>query len=663
MNWCQKRKPLAIVILTFSILSLALPFTGITVAQTDIQWTETAFSKEAPKRELLLMMEIPIVITAAKREQPIIESPSTINVIIAEQIRETGVTNLADIFRIVPGIDVMGFSVSDLKLTARGLYGSGSDRMLVLIDGRPIYYDFFGYTFWTLIPIIAEDIKQIEIVRGPGSALYGANAFAGVINILTKSPEDLEGTRIQVNGGEFDTYMASVTHANSLGRFGYKGSLGWDRANHWRDTNQIGKRGIRGDVKIEYEPKPTARATLYAAHSDTIGETLTSLNPFKMDVKTSCLKLNYTQNNLKFQTFWTRMYGDVPDSYIGANHVLTDTYDIEVQNSIRLGSRNIVTVGGSYRLNTINSNLIDEFHRQHLWAAYLQDEFKPVDKLALTVGARYDQHPLTENPLTPRASITYSPAKNHIFRVSVGKAFRNPSFMESYLLVSYKQTLSELNPQLPEIPFTVKVLGNPSLNPEKIKTYELSYQTILKDSINSKFNLFFNQLDELIETKLETFPEDFLFPGSPGGIIPSTLSYYNCFKSESIGGEVDVTFYANRWLNGFANYSFQRLTDKLTNQPIKSAPEHKLNGGLRLTFNGIRANIVAHYVSQTEYYSYNMRFNAYTLVNARVAYSMIAEHAEAAVSGFNLFNNKHREHPLGDEIGRKLMFSLQYKIK
>ena len=354
------------------------------------------------------------------------------------------------------------------------------------------------------------------------------------------------------------------------------------------------------------------------------------------------------------------MYGNVPESFLGANHVLTDTYDIEVQDSIRLGSQNIVTLGGSYRLNTISSNLIDEFHRQHLWAAYIQDEFKPVDKIAITVGARYDYHPLAKNPFTSRASITYSPTKNHIFRVSAGKAFRNPSFMESYLRISYKQKLSELNSRLPEIPFTVKALGNPSLNPEEINTYELSYQSIMKNRINSKFNIFFNQLDELIETRIKTFPADFFFPGSPGGIIPSALSYYNIVKSESIGGEVDVTFYATKWLEGFANYSYQRQTDKLTNQRIKSMPEHKLNGGVRLTFNDIRANIVAHYISQTE--NYNTRLDAYMLVNARVAYSMMEERSEISLSAFNLLNNKHREHPLGDEIGRKLIGSISYRF-
>ena len=661
MSWQHKKSEiLVIVILIFFLSSLVLSLTGVTIAQTDIQKTERTSSKAAPKRELLLMMEIPIV-TAAKREQPIIESPSTISVITAEQIREAGATNLADVLRMVPGIDVLSLSVSDLNVSARGLNDTSSDKMLVLIDGRSVYLDFFGITLWTSMFIVAEDIKQIEIIRGPGSALYGANAFAGVINILTKSPGDLEGTRIQIDGGEFGTYMASATHADSVGNFGYKLSFDWGRANQWRDVNQIGHRCIKGNLQVEYELNPTARATLYAGYLGTVGETMTKLSPFKRDGNMSQFSFNYIQDNLKFQTFWTRIYSDVRQPNLGANYILTDTYDIELKDSIRLGSRNIVTVGGSYRLNTINSDLIDEFHRQHLWSAYLQDEFKPVDKIAVTIGARYDKHPLTKNHLTPRASITYSPYNNHIFRVSVSKAFRNPTFMESYLLISSKRTLSELNPQLPEIPFTVKAWGNPDLNPEGIKTYEVSYQNILKDRISSKFNLFFNQSDELIKWRLvETFPADFFFEKFPGGVIPSTMSLYNHSKAEAIGGEADVTFYATKWLKSFANYSYQRLTDTLTNQRIKSAPEHKLNGGVRFTFNGIKANVVAHYVSQTGWDG--VKVDAYTLVNARVAYSMMEDRSEISVSAFNLLNKVHREHPLGDEIGRKLIGSVSYRF-
>jgi outer membrane cobalamin receptor len=224
------------------------------------------------------------------------------------------------------------------------------------------------------------------------------------------------------------------------------------------------------------------------------------------------------------------------------------------------------------------------------------------------------------------------------------------------------QTLSISNLEKPQVQFEVETRGNSSLSPEEITTYEMSYQNILKNRINTKFNLFFNKLDNLIHLEtVETFPADFPFKGFPGGIIPSMISWYNSDKAEAIGGEAELAFYATKWLKGFANYSYQWLTDTQTHQKIKSVPAHKLNGGFNLQFeHGIKANIVAHYVSQTEWET--VKIDAYTIVNARLAYSVMKDHSEISVSAFNLFNHKHRENPLGDEIGRRITTGLSYRF-
>ena len=664
---CQPKKvePLAIALALFFVSNLALSLTGVTMAQTEIQAEKSSPQMIPEREEMLLMMEIPIV-TAAKREQPMIESPSTISVITAEQIRESGATNLPDIFRMVPGIDVLGLSVSDLNVSVRGngsfsgtFNGALLDRILLLINGQSISLNLLGSNFWTSISILPEDIEQIEIIRGPGAALYGTDAFAGVINIITESPANLDGTRISINGGDLGAYNASVTHANSLDSLDYKLSFGWNRANKWQDRNQLGNREIKGNLEVEYEFNPTTKAMLYAGYGDFIGDIMVSPRILERDGNVGSIKFIYTRDNLKLQTFWARVDYDVSQSGPDADNIFTDTRNIEVQDSIRLGSRNILTMGGAYRLNKINSALVyEELPKQHQWAVYFQNEFKPVDKLALTFGTRYDNHTMAKNSLTPRASITYALTENHLFRFSAGKAFRNPNFVESHSLLLFEQKFAQFNPKLPEISFTSRVQGNPDLNPERVNTHELSYQTVLKKRIIGNFNLFINHLYDLIEFKtVETFPADFFFDGSPGGVIPSKMSFDNRGKAKSIGGEIDMTFYATKWLKGFINYSYQQLTDTLMNEHIKSAPAHKLNGGLRFKFeNGIKWNIVAHYISQTEWGS--LKVDAYTLVNARVAYSMMAEDAEISASAFNLLNNKHREHPWGDEIGRRLTVGL-----
>lgn len=133
------------------------------------------------------LLEIEVV-TAAKKAQKISQAPAAMYVITDEDIRQSGATSIPDALRMVPGIDVMEITATDFVINARGFNKEMSDKMLVLIDGRSVYWDFYGLVVWDSFPINLEEIKRIEIVRGPGSALYGANAFSGVINILTFLP-------------------------------------------------------------------------------------------------------------------------------------------------------------------------------------------------------------------------------------------------------------------------------------------------------------------------------------------------------------------------------------------------------------------------------------------------------------------------------------------
>ena len=230
----SKWEKLVIVILVFSVLSPAL-FIEIAIAQTESKKAEIIPSKAVPKRELLLMMEIPIVITAARKEQPITEAPSTISVITEEDIRQSGAINLPDILRMVPGLDIMSVRLSDFNVTARGFNHLTANGMLSLIDGRSVYLDFLGTTLWDELPFVLEDIKRIEIIRGPGSALYGANAFHGVVNIITKSPRDLKGTLCKAVVGQLSTHLGSVIHAGVTDKLGYKFLFRWGEINQWRD--------------------------------------------------------------------------------------------------------------------------------------------------------------------------------------------------------------------------------------------------------------------------------------------------------------------------------------------------------------------------------------------------------------------------------------------
>ena len=599
------------------------------------------------------------VISAARREQRISEAPAAITVITDEDIKYSGAITIPDVLRMVPGMDVMQISASDLVINARGYNKEMSNKMLVLIDGRYVYWDFYGIILWDSFPISLEDISRIEIIRGAGSALYGANAFSGVVNIITKSPDESKGTHVSANGGNFNTYVGSIIHAGSSDKYGYKISLGLDETNQWQDKSQPSRDVKRIQGYLEYKIADNSKVLFEAGYNKGKGETLSGIGRMNREQKMAHLKFGLNLANFSTKAFWSRSRGDaILEPALKPYYFTANTYDIESQLLFNLGSMNSVILGGNYRLNVAESDLIDQDHRQNLIAGYIQDEFKPSENFAFTIGLRYDIHPLVKEQFSPRANLLISPFKEHYLRLSYGTAFRSPSFIESYLYEN-SDISSMISPLLPPNTIIVQARGNADLFPEKITSYEIGYQALLSPKFWAKLDLFYNNLEDFIAFKTIGYQDVSPILGYPAGsvIVPGIKSYTNAGKSKAIGGEFGFEFIAARWLQAAINYSYQDITweedDPLTpenekGQRVKFSPRDKINGNLRLNFdNGLSANLMVHYVGETEKnetWAYG-KVDAYTLVNFRLGYRFLKETTELGVTVYNLFDKKHFEYP------------------
>ena len=179
--------------------------------------------------ELELIKEEETVSIASRYEQPISEAPSDVYVITDEDIRQSGAPDLPTVLRRVPGIEVMQTTGAEFNVSARGDNQLLANKMLVMVDGRSIFVDAHGQVYWKAIPVTLPEIKRIEVLKGPASAVYGFNAFDGVINIITKSPEEMKGTTLQFGGGELGTISSAAIHAGTVGKFGYRFSVGHDQ--------------------------------------------------------------------------------------------------------------------------------------------------------------------------------------------------------------------------------------------------------------------------------------------------------------------------------------------------------------------------------------------------------------------------------------------------
>src|SRR2546426_11124434 len=217
-------------VLTVGLLGLA-PMQSLG-ADTPEQATEAMVSEE-----LQLLKEEETVSIAVRHEQPISQAPSNVYVITDEDIRHSGATDLPTVLRRIPGLEVMQTTGADFNVSARGDNQLFANKLLVMVDGRSIYVDTQGIVFWKPIPVTLPEIKRIEVLIGPASVLYGFNAFDGIINIITKSPDEIKGTTLQFGGGEFGTIMASAIQAGTYGKLGYRLSVGHDQNNKWRNGN------------------------------------------------------------------------------------------------------------------------------------------------------------------------------------------------------------------------------------------------------------------------------------------------------------------------------------------------------------------------------------------------------------------------------------------
>jgi iron complex outermembrane receptor protein len=621
-------------------------------------------------------------------------------VINSDDIKYSGATNIPDLLRRVAGVDVMTITARDQQVGVRGFVDPLSNKLLVLIDGCSVYINLYNHVFWDAFPVGLEEIDRIEVVKSPASALYGANAYSGVINIITKSPQQLKGTTFHLTAGTQNTLIGSFIYAGETAKKKISGKVSaqWERTDEWNDRAENGGKITRFNALIRYKPNHKSRLALSAGRVH-IKDRKLFTNEFtgagRLSNQISYLQLDVEYSNLRFRTFLRSEKSDEFWWLLDRNQGWeTSVYDAELQHTVKPGKGFSLVWGINYRYHQLKKHvLFPEDHHQNLWALFLENEFTITGRWRLTLGGRYDWHPLVRGRFSPRGNISYSPTRHHMIRLSVARAFLNPSFAASYMYMNESLHIT-LDPPLPPItlPITFTFWGNPQLKPEGITSYEIGYHSNWSNHLKLNLNLFYNQYHDFLiqDFWIIFYQEGEIFPGSPGGIFPKLLSgsNHNGGDAWGIGGEMSLDVSLNQWISGFVNYSFQQITDKADNpyttyvnekdRGRSEFPKHKINAGLRVMFkNGFSLNILAHWVDQTQrfivhqdYERYLSKTDDYFIFNTRVGYTFWKKKADVVLSIFNLFNNHHYEYPTGldlpipnsDRIGRKITFTVRVKF-
>jgi iron complex outermembrane receptor protein len=654
--------------LLLSSLSKRLLFlTGIACLETILVLTMASPGQaaEPPTKETLAELQFlkeETVSIAARHEQPISEAPSNVYVITDEDIRQSGATDIPTLLRRIPGIEVMMTTGAEYNVSARGDNQLMSNKMLVMVDGRSIYIDVEGLVFWKAIPVTLAEIKQIEVLKGPASALYGFNAFDGVVNIITKSPEEMKGTTLQFGGGEFGTITSAAVQAGTVGKFGYRLSLGHDQNQQWRNRDALAFRSHKFNVQTEYNLSDESKLQVSGGLVDAnrFDGPITNLEILSTQFTQGYADAVYRHRNFLLRSWWSK--STIEPEFIthpslarflretgadGSSTVsfLGTSYNVEAQDTVEFGSTNRLTYGVNYRYNRLSGSATSQVDSEDRLGIYIQDEWKVLPALSAVAGIRYDLHTQVTGTFSPRLAVLYQILPEHTLRLAASVAYRPPTLFERNLDLRI----------FTGSPTPLPLHGSTTLSPEQIISYEVGYQGwFFKHRLRARLDLFYNHLSDLISFRT----------------IGTTRTFVNGLDADVYGGEAGVELLLTRWLSGFANFSYERITQRLTSVDRRGAPDVKFNIGLRAEWeNGLSGEAVLHHVDSTTYplielFGTFRPFGAimpdptvpsYNLLNLRAGYRFWKEKAEVAVSVFNALNDRHKEHPLGDTIGSRVM--------
>ncbi len=646
----------------------------------------TSSSTDQQLQEETLYLKEETVSIASRYEQPISQAPSDVYVITDEDILNSGATDIPTLLRQVPGIEVMQLNAVDFNVSVRGNNQLAANKLLIMIDGRSIYIDQAGLVLWKLLPVSLVEIKRIEVLKGPASAVYGFNAFDGVVNIITKSPEETKGTILQVAGGEVGSLLTSVVHTGTLGNWGYKLSGGHEQTQHWSNPDAPALNGQRVGGTAEYHllDGGKIRAEAGVGRSNPYNGFINSISTGDTHFSQAYASLDYEQNGLLVRGWWNGLFSETDPRIhspllplIGLTDRLARTeqtnslnsYDFETRYRFSLLKTLNINFGANYRRIIHSSNFLSTRTTEDRLGLYAHGDWQVLPSLEVVAGLRYDLDTFITPTLSPRGALVYHITPNHALRFSSSMAHRPPTTTEVGLNV--------LNPfTLPgPTSLTAVVLGSTDIKPEQILSFELGYQGWWLDHrLRTRVNGFFNHVSDLITFR------------SPLDAPLGTVRPINGGVADIYGGEVGAEFLLTTWLSGFANYAYQEIGQSFTGFSRRGFPQHKINVGLRTKWNSFTGEILYHYVGNATYPLADAFTNLafafpagtvlpqeqvpnYNLLNLRFGYLIWRQptkdcirEAELALSVFNALNDEHREHPLGDLLGTRVMGWLTVKL-
>jgi iron complex outermembrane receptor protein len=603
-------------------------------------------------------------------------TPASVYVITDEDIGRSGAVSLPQLLRRVPGLHAARIDGSRWAMGIRGFTGRLARAMLVMIDGRPVYSPLFAGTYWEVQDVLLEDIERIEVVRGPGGSLWGANAVTGIINIIRKSAAETRGELVTAAVGNETPGLIGARYGGGDGTaFNYRLSgrfMAHDAAFHADGADFDSGTMADGGFRVDWSEGPhdvTLQGDLYRTVIGQRDAVSTYVPPSRVVVESDDplaggnLLARWEHRGASGRTSRLQAYFDRTTRDETAFDERRNTGEIDFQSWERLGVRHELVWGAGYRVTAGTANTAGTLRffpperTDHLLTGFIQDDFALVpQRLRVIGGVKLEHNGYSGLEAQPGVRLLWTPRDRHALSASVIRSVRTPSRVE--------HDFSTGNLLDPGGPLFVRLDPNPDFAPEKLVAYEAGYYGRPFEELVTSVAVFYNRHDDVLST--EVF-DQIVDPAIDATVIPVKLG--NGLHGSSYGFEVDADAQVTPWSRVRAAYSWLRVA--LQPRPMStdtaaeainegSSPRHQAQLQAMIDLPGNwEADWFLRYVSALP----SPGVDAYATSDLRVAWQMTPE-----LEWFAVGRNLHHDHRLEfvtdafavTEIERAVLFGLRW---
>lgn len=534
------------------------------------------------------------VTSVSKKETSLSQAPAAIAVVTPDDIRRQGITSLPEALRLVPGMDVARINNHEWAISARGFNGQFANKQLVLVDGRSVYGPGFGGVVWGVEDVVLEDLDRIEVIRGPGGTLWGANAVNGVINIMTKSAKETQGALVSTTFGTENQPLTTVRYGGQLAtNLYYRAYIKYDNRQGFEtssgDTAPDRAREIQGGFRIDWEPTAINQLTLQGDYYDDrfierlsqpiweppYSQELSTVNHNSGDNVLGRWTHDFsTESTLTVQAYYDRKVNEQAQAI-----ETTDNVDLDVQHRLVLGSRNDFVWGFGYRRIDESFQQSDFIafsspqQDQELYSAFIQDEFTLLpERLKLTAGTKCEHNDFTEWEVQPSARLAWTPTARQTYWAAISRAVRTPSRAD----FGGTTRLQIIPPQgLNPLPTELSTMGDARLQSEELLAYEVGGRLEVTRRVSLDAALFYNDYQNVIVPVPNPFIP--MVPGA-GTVPPHSLysaTFQNAGKGQTYGAELSARWQVTDQWRLTASYSLIQWTFNIDNPLLDSMPRHQ----------------------------------------------------------------------------------------